>query len=299
MKKMLIFFIVCLFKFTFSDEGKYITEKEVKILGGEYHSIVCKSVADAIALYEDKFKDFNKKYTLEYENYIFDFYDKDSIDVKELVFLNYFSDKDSGKKYSLFLGNNIFAYSKAINEKDITNYSKIFIESKEKKEKAQEMLYKPFCLDENKFISQKCSHENIGRIFLYNEYAFQNQFKENEQRALNYLSSKKDKFLISGKISKLSSGVFKSSYIIEFENGINVYIKEESLKTGGIEDLVDKISDEQKEKYLKLNKGDYVHVLAEEFIATFSERAFMKGKILDTLEYTYMFNQIKNNKEKP
>lgn len=292
MKKLLFTFIFFLFNYSFSMQEECVFTEKRKIDGVTYYIKVCDNSEEAIKLFKNKFYYFNKRYNLEFEDYTFSFKDNNQLNIENMFFNNYFSDEKSDMKYIIFLNNNILAYSEGIEPKNIKKYSEKILKKKEKKEKSHKMIYSLYCYEEDKYKNIKCSHENIGKIFIYNNYAFENEFKENEQRAIDYLSSEKDKFLISGKIAELTSGTFNKSYVIKLENGVSIYIGEENIENF----FFNSILDEQKQKYLNFNKGDYVHILASNFLMSFSDKYFMQGKILDIFEYAYIFNQINSNK---
>lgn len=149
-----------------------------------------------------------------------------------------------------------------------------------------------FCPIENVFSKEKCKHEEAKKYLLYNDYVFKKEFENNEQKAINMLADEKNIFLIDGKIKKLSSGETNSSYIIEFENGLNVYIKDVVEYIEGVP--FRKISEEQKNMYLQLNKGDYVYVFATDFLMSkYYGKNFMGGQILTEEDATFIIEKIK------
>lgn len=153
-----------------------------------------------------------------------------------------------------------------------------------------------YCPIENMNLLEKCEHENAIKIILYNDYVFEKEFENNEQRAINILKEKNSLFFCCGKIAKLSSGIFNLAYVIEFENGVTVYLGEQFLNNENPLEFT--LTDEQKKMYLNLNKGDYACIISKEFLMNIhTGKTFMKSGILDENGIQRILKDIKTVKQ--
>jgi predicted MPP superfamily phosphohydrolase len=132
----------------------------------------------------------------------------------------------------------------------------------------------------------------IKKWYLYNDNVFQKEFEANEQRAINMLQDKNSIFVICGKVKKLSSGYSNNEYVIEFENDITVYLNTGLYEVDG--KLEYTLKKETKEKYLKLNKGDYVCVASNDFLMNMhTGKTFMSAEFLDEISVFKFVQKIK------
>lgn len=153
-----------------------------------------------------------------------------------------------------------------------------------------------YCPVENIKILKKCNHENVVEHIFYNDYIFEKEFEANEQRAINMLKQKNSLFFICGKVKELSSGMFHLSYIIELENGVTIYLGEQFLNKDNPLEFT--LSEDQKEKYLNLDKGDYVCVIAKEFLMNIhTGKTFMGAGIVHEDIIPSIVKDIKTVKE--